>query len=190
MIANWTIIITLKCSRQARSKAKAPFFFVFKQNLNPSYWQILCIKNYQKWSRIENVMAPQIRGGQELKKINHQNATKTSSQTPTKFLICCSITIRAQRWFVDFRWHSYSTLNRLKWIRNKNVMRFESRKGPKWKKRKKKNMFCKLENLFLFLLFFHYSFAFALQRWFLELEVTFPKYFKSLKMKDIWWKYK
>jgi hypothetical protein len=51
-------------------------------------------------------------------------------------------------------------------------MRFESRRGPK-RKKKEKNMFCKLENLFFFLLFFHYSFSFALQKLFLELEVSF-----------------
>ncbi len=39
-------------------------------------------------------------------------------------------------------------------------MRFESKRGPK----EKKNVFCKLENLFIFLLFFNYSFSFALQR--------------------------
>jgi hypothetical protein len=38
----------------------------------------------------------------------------------------------------------------------------------------KKPTFCKLEILFFFLLFFHQSFASALQRWILELEVTPP----------------
>jgi hypothetical protein len=49
-------------------------------------------------------------------------------------------------------------------------MRFESIRGPQ----KKQNMFCKLENLFILLLFFNYSFSFPLQKWILELEVTFP----------------
>jgi uncharacterized membrane protein (DUF485 family) len=35
---------------------------------------------------------------------------------------------------------------------------------------KKRNTFCKLKSLFFFLLFFHYSFSFALQRGFLKLE--------------------
>jgi hypothetical protein len=30
--------------------------------------------------------------------------------------------------------------------------------------KRKKNAFCELKNLFFFLLFFHYSFSFALQR--------------------------
>jgi hypothetical protein len=50
-------------------------------------------------------------------------------------------------------------------------MRFESRRGSKGEKNEK-NLFCNLENLFLFLLFFHYSFSFALQKLFLELDVT------------------
>jgi len=51
-------------------------------------------------------------------------------------------------------------------------MKFENKKGPKIFLRN--NLLCKLEILFIFLLFFHYSFSFALQRWFLELEVTLP----------------
>jgi hypothetical protein len=44
------------------------------------------------------------------------------------------------------------------------VMRFENRRVQKREKREKK-AFCKLESFFLFLIFFHYSFSFALQRW-------------------------
>jgi uncharacterized membrane protein (DUF485 family) len=49
-------------------------------------------------------------------------------------------------------------------------MKFESRRGPKREKKK----FYKLESLFFFLLFFHYSFSFAFQKWFLKIEITFP----------------
>jgi hypothetical protein len=72
----------------------------------------------------------------------------------------------------NFKWCFYNNLNRLKWIRNKKVMRFESRRGSKKEKKQKKNMFCKLESLFFFLLFFHYSFSFKFQRWILKFEVT------------------
>ncbi len=40
-------------------------------------------------------------------------------------------------------------------------MRFEGKRGPK-KIKNEKNVFCKLESLFFLLLFFHYSFSFAL----------------------------
>jgi hypothetical protein len=44
---------------------------VFKQNLNPSYWHIWHIKNCQKGNKIDKVMDPQSKRGQELKKTNH-----------------------------------------------------------------------------------------------------------------------
>jgi hypothetical protein len=47
--------------------------------------------------------------------------------------------------------------------KNEKVRSFESRKGSK-RRNKKNNAFCKLKNLFFFLLFFQYSFSFALQR--------------------------
>jgi hypothetical protein len=44
---------------------------VSKHNLNPSYWCLHGIKNRQKRNRIEKVMAPQSRGGENFKKTNH-----------------------------------------------------------------------------------------------------------------------
>jgi len=52
------------------------------------------------------------------------------------------------------------------------VMRFTSKRGLKMKKMKK-NVFCKLESLLLFLLFFHYSFSFDFKNN-SKIEVTFP----------------
>ncbi len=43
-------------------------FLVSKQNLNPLYWCFWSIKNGQEGNKIEKIMAPQSRGGQELKK--------------------------------------------------------------------------------------------------------------------------
>jgi hypothetical protein len=56
------------------------------------------------------------------------------------------------------------------------------------KKQKKKTQHVLwVGKLFFFsLLFFHYSFFFALQRWFLKLEVELPQHFKSLKVKHRW----
>ncbi len=39
---------------------------------------------------------------------------------------------------------------------------------------KRVQLVSKLESLFFFLLFFHYFFSFALQRWFLKLDVVLP----------------
>jgi hypothetical protein len=63
-------------------------------------------------------------------------------------------------------------------------------RGSKEKKKKKKKHFISWKVLFFLVIFFHYSFSFTFQRWFLELEVALPLHFKSLKMKHIWWSYK
>ncbi len=48
-------------------------------------------------------MAPQNIGGSKTQKNKPPNVSKVSSQTPTKFLVCISITIRVQRWFVELQ---------------------------------------------------------------------------------------
>jgi hypothetical protein len=54
--------------------------------LNPSYWRIWHIKNHQKWNRIEKVMAPPNKRGQELKKTKPSNATRPVLEHPKKKL--------------------------------------------------------------------------------------------------------
>jgi hypothetical protein len=50
----------------------------------------------------EKVMAPQSKGGQELKK-KPLNITKVSSQTPKNFLVCCCVDIRVERQFIEIQ---------------------------------------------------------------------------------------
>jgi hypothetical protein len=63
-----------------------------KKNLNLS-WHIWCTKTHQKYNKIEKMMAPQSRRGQEFKK-NPPNATKIGSQTPTKFFACALLLLK------------------------------------------------------------------------------------------------
>jgi hypothetical protein len=74
---------TLKCLGQAGSNGRAPLILMPQQNLNPSYWCIWCTKNHLKETRIEKVMDPQSREGQELKKQTTE-WYKACSQTPKK----------------------------------------------------------------------------------------------------------
>jgi hypothetical protein len=113
--------------------------------------------------------APKSWGVKNWDKTTHRTL-QAGSWAPQKFLVCCSVAITVQRWFV-------------KWTRNEKVRSFESRRGPK---RGKKTAICKLKSLFFFWLFFHYSFSFALRRWFLELDVVLSQHFKPLKMKHRW----
>jgi hypothetical protein len=93
LVANWVTTQgklvgdwTLKRLGQARSKGKALLFLVSKQNLNPSYWHIWCIKNCQKRNRIKKVMAPKSREGKKFKNTNHQMLQRPVLEHPKKSL--------------------------------------------------------------------------------------------------------
>jgi hypothetical protein len=49
----------------------------------------------------EKVIAPENKRGWNLKKNKAPNTTKADSQTPKKFIVCCSVAIKVQRWFVE-----------------------------------------------------------------------------------------
>jgi hypothetical protein len=75
---------------KGRAPLRAPLFLVSKQMLNLSNGCIWCIKNHQKQIRIEKVIAPQSREGQELQKNKTKqnkppNTTKPKPDHPKKF---------------------------------------------------------------------------------------------------------
>jgi hypothetical protein len=82
--------------KASQIQGEGSIIFFCKKNLNPFYWHIWCTKNHQKRNRIEKVMAPQSKGGQELQK-KPPNATMADSQTPTKLFVCCSIVIKVPK---------------------------------------------------------------------------------------------
>jgi hypothetical protein len=90
------------------------------------------VKNRLKMRKLH---PPKVTRSRTPKKNKPPNTTKVDPWTPKKFLICCFVAIRS------LRWCSYSILNSFKWIKNKKVMKFESRRGPKRKKKQKKKHF-------------------------------------------------
>jgi hypothetical protein len=48
-------------------------------------------------------MGPQSRRVKNSKKQIRLNATKASSWTPKKFLVCCFVAIKVQKWFVKLQ---------------------------------------------------------------------------------------
>jgi hypothetical protein len=121
---------------------------------------------------IKKFMTPQSRGGQKLKKTNHQMLQMPLPKHLKKSFYVVLLLLKFKDNLYNSKWCFYNTLKHLKWIRNKKVMRCENRRDPK-RKKKEENVFYKLQTFFIFL-FFHYSFSFTFQRWFLKLEVALP----------------
>jgi len=69
---------------------------VFKQNLTPFIGAFRALKIIKNEIELKKLWAPKVKGVKNSKK-KPLNVTKTSSQTPKKILVCCSIDIRIQR---------------------------------------------------------------------------------------------
>jgi hypothetical protein len=117
---------------------------VSKQNLNPSSWCICHSNNHPKWK-------------------NHRTLPKAVPKHPKITLYVALLLLEFNMICRTSGCTPIALLNCLKGIKNKKVMRLESKRGPK-RREKKKNTFCKLESFFFSSYFFITLFSFALQK--------------------------
>jgi hypothetical protein len=113
------------------------FFYPYKTWTSPIS-AFSTLKIIKKWNRIEKIVIPQSGEGQELTKTIHWTIPRRIPEHSKFVLYVALMLLEVQNNLKNFKWHSYSTLNRFKWIRNMKVLRFESKRGPKRKKKKKK----------------------------------------------------
>jgi len=148
-------------------------FWSPNKNWTPFIGTFFSLKIIENGIKLRKLWCPKVEGVKNSKKKNHPTLQRPIPNHPKHSLYAIFLLLEFKDDLYNFKWCSYNILNHFKWITNMKVMRFESWRGPK-RKKMGKDMFYKLESLFLFLFFFHYSFSFAFQTWFLELEVVFP----------------
>jgi len=93
------------------------------------------VKNKLKMRKLHS--PPKVKGVKNSKKTNYQMLQRPVHEHPKNSLYVALLLLEFQVHLQNFRWCSYNTFNRLKWMRKKKVMRFKSKRGPKGRKKKK-----------------------------------------------------
>jgi hypothetical protein len=109
------------------------------------------LKIFKNILEFTKLWPPKLEGSRTQKKQTTKHY-KFGSQTPKKLLICCSVVIRVQRWFVKLKVMFLEHFKRLKRTRNEKVRSFESKRGLK--RRKKKTCFVNWKAYFSSFYFF------------------------------------
>ncbi len=110
------------------------------------------LKIVKNWIELKKLWAPKVERVKNSKK-NLSNTTRLISNHPKNYLYVVLLLLKFKDNLYNFRGCSYNILNHLKWIRNKKIMSFESKRGQneeKWKN----NAICNLKKTY----FLYYSF--------------------------------
>ncbi len=133
--------------------------FMPKEELQLYYFRTHRKLNRWKIWRNESGMTLQSRGGSNGG--YEKSAYTCNTQTSIWKVALMPLWLKDDLYIIRLR--SYSTLNHLNWTRNEKIMSIESKRGTREENRRKTG-FITGKSLFLFLLFYHYSFASAVER--------------------------